>query len=113
MTTTKRDDLERPEGLSEKGNAAYYAIRYFLKEKHLEGTGGCKAFYSPAEWAARRERYGAKSELVIVYDGGDVGDAFSHDRECYGLIDQLATRLRELGLYSEECTGWYSAVYKI
>lgn len=117
-----RDDLARPEGLSEAGSEAYDAVVAVLRKHEATRTGGCKAFYSPAEWRARGESYGTEAELVVVYDGGDLMRFFSLDA-CYNeLYDFPAERryatyegmqaaLEAVGLYFEECTGWYSAVY--
>jgi hypothetical protein len=100
-----------PEGLSELGQAAYTAIIALLKKKRIK-IGDGKVFYSPAEWAARGERYGNNAELVIVYDGERLGDAFSYDRENYKMIEEMDETLKATGTYSEQCTTWYSAIYK-
>jgi len=100
-------DLRRPEGLSARGEEAWRAVTSFLSERGLTQTGGCRAFYSPEEWRKRGEKYGVNSELVIVYDGGDVRAVCGMGR---GPVDD---RLKALGLYIEECTGWYSAVYPV
>jgi hypothetical protein len=110
MTTNA--DLNRPEGLSNLGNAAYDKIMAFLTERGLINTGGCKAFYSPKEWADRGEDYGTDSELIVVHDGGDHAYAFSWSQGQYDLIDAMVENLNPLGVYSEQCTSWYSAVYK-
>lgn len=99
-----------PEGLSELGQAAYHAIVGFLKKKKI--PVGSKVFYSPAEWTARGESYGTESELVVVYDGERCGDAFSYDRENYKLIEQMDALLKATGTFTEQCTSWYSAIYK-
>jgi hypothetical protein len=120
--------LDMPEGLSAKGKKAHAIIVEFLKAHELTYTGGCTAFYSPTAWQARGEEYGKKSELIVVYDGGDLRPVFSmdaaYDLDCmvyqetgkpsttpYSLYEGMAAKLREVGLYFEECTGWYAAVY--
>ena len=123
----KTTDLNMPESLDEPGRRAYEIIVAYLKERGVSDNGGCKAFYSPAEWAAREESYGTKSSLVIVYDGGAMRPVFSMDaaydldcaiyqetgkkREPYSLYEGMQAKLREAGLYFEECTRWYSAIY--
>jgi hypothetical protein len=102
----------RPDGLSEKGNAAYDAIRRVMTKRNATDTGGCKTFYSPAEWKARGEDYGCESELIIVYDGGDVRSLMMVD-DMYDVHEDIDKALDELGLYVEHCTGWYAAVYKV
>ncbi len=73
-------------------------------------TGGCRAFYSPLEWRAKGERYGCDSELIVVYDGGDVRMAFdSHDE--WACEKSMRDALSAVGLYAERCTHWYSAIY--
>jgi hypothetical protein len=108
MTNT---DLQQPNDLSTKGKQAHKAIVAFLEKHKLTYTGGCRAFYSPKEWTERGEEYGCDSELVIVHDGGNVGDAFSYDSENYGMIEEMNILLKPLGVYSEPCTRWYTAIY--
>jgi hypothetical protein len=106
----KRNDLARPAGLSAAGNAAHAAIVRILRKHGLTWTGGCKAFYSPAEWAARGEKYGLRSELVVVYDGGFVGEAIRIDGQ---VAPEVERALKKLGLYPEESTNWYGAIFPI
>jgi hypothetical protein len=106
-------DLSAPDNLTAEAIEAHALIVAFLTSRGLDYTGGCRAFYSPAEWAQRGERYGARSVLVVVHDGGSVGRAFSYDREDYETIDAMTEALRPLGLYAEQCTTWYSAIYRI
>ena len=118
--------LAMPAGLDNAGRRAHAIIVAYLKQHELTPTGG-KAFYAPAEWREREELYGVESHLVVVYDGGTMRPAFSMDaayerdcdhyrqtgeeREPYALYEGMQAKLREAGLYFEECTGWYSAVY--
>ncbi len=127
-------ELSRPEGLSEKGNVAYDVIIAALQKAGLsDDTGGCKTFYSPDEWKARGEQYGTSAHLVIVYDGalqsvfnsmvaGDLAYDLACLRQDLGfdarevqptLNDKISTELAACGLFIEECTGWYAAVYDI
>lgn len=108
------NDFDIPKGLSKVGRKAAYAIRNKVIAafgKDASG-GGCKAFYTPAEWAERGEEYGTRSELIVVYDGGCLRPFFEHEGMNSSLIDSLVDVLAEIGVYSENCTGWYSAVYK-
>lgn len=112
--TRYRDDLACPEGLGDLGKRARAAIVVWLKANDLDHTGGCRAFYSPAEWKARGEEYGITSELVIVHDGGDLAPVFNIDYEMYELQDRMDIEvLRPLGLFAEPCTCWYTAIYKV
>lgn len=74
-------------------------------------TGGCTPFYTSEAWAARGEDYGTKSKLVVVYDGGELRPFFSLD-EGYTLYEKMRKALDEAGYWVEQCTGWYSAIYK-
>jgi len=100
-----------PDGLSSNGKKAYKAIMQVLIDNDALDTGGCKTFYSPAEWKARGEEFCLGAELIIVYDGGGVAPFFNYDYECYGAIDLMDKALDEVGLYSEQGTSWYSGVY--
>ena len=113
----KNDDLSCPQNLSDLGKRAHKAIMSVLEKHNMTYTGGCKAFYSPTEWKDRGESYGVTSELVVVYDGGDVQHFFSLDA-CYGdgpsytLYERMKEALEAEGLYWEECTRWYCALYE-
>jgi hypothetical protein len=102
-----------PAGLGDRGSEAARVIVEFLKERGLTDHGGGGAFRSPQEWAERGEEYGKSSVLVVVHDGGAHAPAFNWDYGDYGLIEDLDARLREHGLFPEQCTSWYSAVYEI
>lgn len=111
------EELVKPENLSPKGARAYQVIMDLLEEYEMTYTGGCKAFYSPQEWKARGESYGTTSELVVVYDGGDVQHFFSLD-SCWGggsytLYERMRKALEAEGLYWEECTRWYCAIHTL
>ena len=106
--------LKMPGGLDEKGQLAYNTIMAFLRKTEHLNTGGCKAFYSPAAWRKRGEDYGRDSKLIVVYDGGDLGPVFSldHAYPTYTLHTAMTEELAKIGLFAEECCGWYSAVYE-
>jgi hypothetical protein len=76
-------------------------------------TGGCRPFYTPAEWRERGEEYGLSSELIVVHDGGDYALFFNYAYGAYSAIDAMDTALREAGYYAESCTSWYTAIYKL
>lgn len=129
--TDRARDLNIPEGLSEQGKKAYEIIIEYLRALDLTDTGGCKAFYAPEQWRLRDGQYGLKSLLVVVYDGGDLRPVFNmdaaYDLDCrivienggtppagytpYSLYETMQAKLRAAGMYFEECTGWYCAVY--
>jgi hypothetical protein len=106
------EDLNKmPVGLSAKGKKAYKAIMQVLIDNDALDTGGCKTFYSPAEWKARGEEFCLGAELIVVYDGGGVAPFFNYDYECYSVVDLMVKALDEVGLYSESATCWYSGIY--
>jgi len=75
-------------------------------------TGGCRPFYTPAEWAARDEEYGLDAALIICHDGGDYATLCNLDYGAYKLYDEFTQKfMKRTGGYIEQCTSWYSAVY--
>jgi hypothetical protein len=106
-------DLNKPDGLDKLGTLAHKTIIKFLTKSDLTNTGGCKAFYSPEEWKERGEDYGTNSKLVIVHDGGSLASVFNLDYEQYELNESMNQELIRHGLFVEQCTSWYSAVYEI
>ena len=48
---------------------------------------------------------------MITHDGGDHAPAFNIDYGAYAFHEELVERLRAGGMYLEQCTRWYSAVY--
>jgi len=108
----KNRNLECPEDICSKGKRAWKVISGFLEESDLTYTGGCKTFYSPKEWRERGEDHGRQSLLVLVYDGGDVYSIFNPDDYNWDYESKLADKLIKYGLYIEQCTNWYSAVYR-
>jgi len=133
MYNTK--NLCMPERLSADGKRAYNIIKKYLDNFSHIDTGGCRAFYSPKEWEDRGEQDGIRSKLIVVYDGGSLRPYFNMDAayeaHCmvaefykesgdiemlespYDSYEKLNAALRKEGLYFEECTNWYAAVYKI
>lgn len=102
--------MDAPNGLSRTGKKAHKAVMAFLTKKGLTNDGGSKVFYSPSEWKARGEQYGVDSVLIVTHDGGDHAAAFTMDYG-YKLSEELTEALEKKGLWFEQCTGWYSAVY--
>jgi hypothetical protein len=104
-----------PEGVSENGRKAAEIIRAYVLELDLLGTSGGSVFRDPAEWD---DNFGRNSLLVVVHEGLDAGPCLSMDGAynsgCgYALYEALTDRLRDAGLFIEQCTTWYSAIYEI
>ena len=103
---------KKPEGLSPHGKKAYAALMKVIKKFGLD-PGGCTTFYSPAQWKERGEEYGCDSELIVVHDGGEVGYLFSCDYEgSYAAYEACNKALDAVGLWSEPCMCWYTAIYR-
>ena len=118
--------LAMPNGLSEQGQRAHAIIIAYLTEHGLAKHDGEPAFHAPQSW---NQEYGTRSHLVIAHAGGALGPVFSMDsayesdcahyrktgkaREPYALYEGMQDKLREAGLYFEDCTRRYSAVYAI
>lgn len=127
------DAIKMPDDLCDLGRKAHEVIVTYLRELNRTNTGGCTAFYSPEAWRERGEEYGLRSVLrsvlVVVYDGGELRPVFSldaaYDHDCrtfrergdqyrpYEMHEAMQKRLHDVGLYVEECTGWYAAVYPV
>lgn len=106
-------EFDVPEGLCENGQMAARAIIDRLKADGCMSSGGCKVFYSPQSWKERGEKYGLKSVLVVVHDGGDHAGYFNLSYDAHQCIDSMQSDLRKIGLYAEQCTSWYSAIYSV
>lgn len=74
-------------------------------------SGGQRSFYSPEEWLARGEKYGHGSVMIVCHDGGDLAKYFNLDYCCYDAYDRMHEELAEIGMYPEQCTSWYTAIY--
>lgn len=99
-----------PENLDDLGKRAYNAIKKHLRDFEDMSTGGCKAFYSPIEWAERGESYGRGSKLIIVYDGGDLRPYMNMDA-CYEGHCMMMGFYQEMGVSGKsEPYGMYEKV---
>lgn len=73
-------------------------------------------FYTPEEWDDRGEEYGLTSVLIVVHAGGDLASFFSHDcgmMDKYKSMEIMRKALVREGVYPQECTCWYSGIYRI
>ena len=69
-------------------------------------------FATPEQWRARGELYGHNAVLIVVHDGGPLAPFFSFDYEDYDAIDAMNEALRVGDYWAEQCTTWYSAIYR-
>jgi hypothetical protein len=84
-------------------------INAFLDERGQNDTGN--KMYSPKVWEERGEDYGTNSLLIITHDGGNHAPFFSHDYSADAAMEDLRSYLEDRGVYVEQCTSWYSAIY--
>jgi len=106
-------DWAIPSDLSAKGRQAAALIVAFLKERDMDDPCGGGRFYTPDEWDERGEQFGLGSLLIITHDGGEHAPAFNWDYDAYTVVEDLRQELSTIGVYVEQCTSWYSAVYPI
>lgn len=106
--------------LDAAGIAARDAILTLLAERGIADQH--LAFYSAAAWKDRGESFGTESALVVVHESAPAGPLLSMDKaywrarpgfDCYEGYEALQERLRTVGLYLQDCTVWYSAIYPI
>lgn len=109
------DRMDQPPGLSEAGERAWQTLVGFFKKNGLTYMGGGTAFYSPQEWAARKESVGdVAAILVVVYDGGEHRAAFEPEhRDDVRLSEQMTAALEKEGFYFERWYSWASGVYAL
>ncbi len=109
-----KEHLQIPDGIEPRARrAAELLIETVREEFGHEPSVGCQTFYSATDWRARGEEFGTKSLLVVVHDGGDMAPFLNYDYQSYKLIEKLDRKLRTIGVYAENCTCWYSAIYPI
>jgi len=89
----------------------YTTLLDFAKEHEFEATND--DFFTPQLWQARDEEYGTDSLLIVVHDGGEWAPYFNHDYGAWERMKDLQDYLLARGLYAEQCTGWYSAIYPV
>ena len=108
-----RNDFKIPTGLTRLGRRAAQTIVRTAKEEwgpNVSG-GGCKAFYTPEEWA-EREEVPVAGILVVVHDGGDLAPLFNLAYEAFDQADNMDNNLKEIGAWSESMTSWYTIIYE-
>ena len=77
-------------------------------------------FYTPEQWRERGEEYGRTAVAIVVHDGGDYfAPHFNPDYQDWRAIDAMIAALGALrtpeaphGYWAEQCTSWYTAIYR-
>lgn len=87
-----------------------YLIEELGKEPY---GGGCKAYHSPEEWAARGESYGRDALLILCHDGGDLAPACNPAYERAEEYTRFRDFLESVGVQGQQCTSWYTAIYAL
>lgn len=110
----RKEPFNKPEGLSPDGERAYEIIIKHLKENTpgQEIVAELQVFWGPKDYDGQ---YGKDSCLIVMYDGlNTVGKFFSLDIDYphYKNHEPMRQALETAGFYADECTGYYSAVYK-
>lgn len=108
----KTDDFRTNHLTANQKNIADAILAVARRYNPEADGGGCKAFYTPDEWKARKEKYGTDSVLIVVHDGGDLAHYFNYDYQAYKSIEAMDKALDSLGFYAEPCTTWYTAIYQ-
>ena len=88
-------------------NRAEKIIRKFAKELEIELQGN--EFYTPKQWADRKELYGLNSELIVCHGDSELDYICCYEND---LFDNLQSRLGKAGYMAEPQTNWYLAIYK-
>ena len=105
-----------PSGLSAKGAQAAAVIRDFCTTR-LADKAGQMVFRSPSTWQGE---HGKNSLLIVCHDGGphdamtNMDGAYQHCSVAnpgYADYEALVVQLKEIGVFIEQCTRSYSAVY--
>ena len=104
-------DMKIPAGLSKRGKEAAEIILDRAAKRDHFSTGGCRAFYTPKEWADRGEPYGEGAVLIVVHDGGDLGPMFELDHFCYDQVEQMMDALGSKGFHPEGMFCWCTAIF--
>ena len=108
------DDLAIPQDIPIAAQDFARDLRNSMRAAGEEGCGGCKAFYSPAEWEDLQKVRLARSVLLVVcHDGGNMAPRFNTDYEQYKLYDSIDPMLRARGLWRDHITSVESHIFRL
>tara|TARA_B100001769_G_C22094086_1_gene590137 strand:+ start:27 stop:314 length:288 start_codon:yes stop_codon:yes gene_type:complete len=91
---------------------AITVVKKFCKENNLDLESG-GGFRTAKDWGKRGEKYGIMSKGIIMHDGGDLAPYLNYAYERPELMEEFTKYLNEHGYWNEQCTGWYTAIYKL
>lgn len=116
MASRSIDDATIPDDLSPRGRrVAELLVKAVtrLKDGEPPYTGGCRAFYSPAEWSEREDGYDLRDvELVVVHDGGDFAPCFNLAYEADDWWRAAYGAVSAAGCWAEPITAVYTFVMR-
>lgn len=104
--------LKFPERASDDAKAAIKVIRRVVGAERIDDELSRWAFKTPEEWKERGEQYGDGSVLIVVHDGPPLNTYFNLDYCADAHIEKLWKALGKIGMRAEQCTSWYSAIYR-
>lgn len=101
-----------PNGFSKDAQAAIKVIISVVGKSHFDERVLEWSFKTPEEWKGRGEKYGTESVLVVMHDGPPLNTYFNLDYCADAHIEKLWKALGKIGMRAEQCTSWYSAIYR-
>lgn len=105
-------ELRIPEGLSDFTLQLLLDMRSWLAERGDVNTGGCRAFYSPAEY--RQWRQVPDSVVCVIgHDGGSLAPYFNLSYCDYEAFDDMTEFVDLRGFWCECQTSGETYVYRL
>lgn len=112
--TPFEDELAIPQDVPVEVQDFCRDLRNSMRALGEEWCGGCKAFYSPDEWARVNGSPVSRSTLlVIIHDGGNMAPRFNLDYEQYALYSSIDPMLRTRGLWRDHMSSVESRIYRL
>ena len=76
-------------------------------------------FVTPELWRVRGEQYGRNAVVIVVHDGGHLAPHFNYAYEDRRAMEAMRKALAACvtpeaprGYWAEQCTSWYTAIYR-
>jgi hypothetical protein len=86
------------------------AVRKWLVKNELSRD---TRFYTPDEWAARKEPYLTNSKLVLIFEGALYRIIYGHTAHSVKLYAELERIARRFGYYFEFGNAWNMGFYPL